>query len=464
MTLLQRLVLAATAWTWAVATAAAPTAQAPLSLTAGEGLQRVEIPLELLRASSREGWSDLQVLNAQGEAVPQAWALPPPSQERERSAPLPRFAWPDPGPGDRGDAAVQVQVDAQGAIVRIQGPATTAPEGAASGRWLLDLGPDAHRSAEWLAALELAWEVPSEGSHLRARVEASADLKQWQPVTDAALLDVPGVGAASGERLVQRRIEWPAAAPALRYLRLSLQPSTPLTGVQALWRTRDTSAATATTPLRFEPEAGASPPRAWSLDLGGTVPLQELRLALPQRNSVASLVLEQRAHEKASWRMVARFTAYRLDRDGQEWRSPPVRWTAPPARHWRLRLDERSPALGAEALEAIAVWTPPQRVFAARGEPPFRLVAGGPMAPSLTLPQLLPAYEAGHEYRLPQAVAGEVSLTPAVPPGWRERLAQATAADWRRWALWAVLALAVIVLAVLARRLMRDIQTPSQDS
>jgi bacteriorhodopsin len=57
-----------------------------------------------------------------------------------------------------------------------------------------------------------------------------------------------------------------------------------------------------------------------------------------------------------------------------------------------------------------------------------------------------------------------VSLTPAVPPGWRERLAQATAADWRRWALWAVLALAVIVLAVLARRLMRDIQTPSQDS
>lgn len=464
MTLFQRWTLATAAWAWALAACAAPTAQAPLSLTAGEGLQRVEIPLELLRASTRDGWADLQVLNAQGEVVPQAWALPPPTQERERSAPLPRFAWPDASPGDRGDAGVQVQVDAQGAIVRIQGPSTTAAEGPASGRWLLDLGPDAHRSAEWLAALELAWEAPREGSHLRARVESSADLKQWQPVTDAALLDVPGVGGAPGERLVQRRIEWPSSAPALRYLRLSLQPPAPLSGVQALWRTREASPATATTPLRFEPEAGTTPPRAWSLDLGGAVPLQELRLMLPQRNSVASLVLEQRTDDKTPWRAVARFTAYRLDRDGQEWRSPPVRWTAPPARHWRLRLDERSPALGTDALEATAVWTPPQRVFAARGEPPFRLVAGGPVVEPLALPQLLPAYEAGLEYRLPQAVAGEVSLTPAVPLGWRERLVQATAADWRRWALWAVLALAVIVLAVLARRLMRDIQPPSQGS
>lgn len=460
MTLLQRLAPGAAAWIWALAASAAPTAQAPLTLTAGEGLQRVEIPLDLLRASSRDGWSDLHVLNARGEAVPQAWALPPPDQERERSAPLPRFAWPDPGTGGRDDAAVQVQVDAQGAVVRIQGPSAAVPEGSASTRWLLDLGPDVHRSAEWLAALELAWEIPGEGSHLRARVESSADLRQWQAVTEAALLDVPGVGAASGERLVQRRIEWPAAAPALRYLRLSLQPPARLTGVQALWRTREASAASATTPLRFEPEAGTSPPRAWSLDLGGAVPLRELRLELPQRNSVASLVLEQRARDEASWRAVARFTAYRLDRDGQEWRSPPVRWTAPPARHWRLRLEERSPALGAGTLEATAVWTPPQLVFAARGEPPFRLVAGGPVAPSLTLPQLLPDYEAGREYRLPQAVAGPVTLTQATPQGWRERLAQASAADWRRWALWAVLALAVIVLALLARRLMRDIQSP----
>ncbi|MFN3296299.1 DUF3999 family protein [Caldimonas sp.] len=461
MMLLQRLAPAAAAWLWALAASATPTAQAPLTLTAGEGLQRVEIPLDLLRASTREGWSDLHVLNARGEPVPQAWALPPPARERERSAPLPRFAWPDPGPGGRDDAAMQVQVDAQGAVVRIQGPSTAAHEGSASTRWLLDLGPDVHRSAEWLAALELAWEFPGEGSHLRARVEASADLKQWQAVTEAALLDVPGVGAASGERLVQRRIEWPAAAPALRYLRLSLQPPARLTGVQALWRTREASAASATTALRFEPEAGTNPPRAWSLDLGGAVPLQELRLALPQRNSVASLVLEQRAQEEASWRAVARFTAYRLDRDGQEWQSPPVRWTAAPARHWRLRLEERSPALGAGALEASAVWTPPQLVFAARGEPPFRLVAGGPVASSLTLPQLLPGYEAGQEYRLPQAVAGPVTLTPATPLSWRERLAQASAADWRRWALWAVLALAVIALALLARRLMRDIQPPS---
>ena len=89
-------------------------------------------------------------------------------------------------------------------------------------------------------------------------------------------------------------------------------------------------------------------------------------------------------------------------------------------------------------------------------------MAGGPVAAPLTLAQLLPAYEAGHEYRLPQAVAGEVSVSPAIPLGWRERLTQASAADWRRWALWAVLALAVVVLAVLARRLMRDIQPPPQ--
>ncbi len=79
------------------------TTRAELHLAAGEGLQRVVLPLDVLRALQRTDGEDLRVFNGRGEPVPQAWAGMP---QAETAPPtlheLPRFAWPEPA-RERGD-------------------------------------------------------------------------------------------------------------------------------------------------------------------------------------------------------------------------------------------------------------------------------------------------------------------------------------------------------------------------
>lgn len=496
-------------------------AQAELGVApAGEGLQRVALPLAVLQRLRTADRRDLRVLNAAGEAVPMAWAGEPhaPPASAPPGVALPLFVWPE-GLAQSGDAEVQVEVAAGGAVVKVQrrgGLAVPPPAGGAASTsasagaraWLLDLGPLARTGPAPLAALVLQWATPPGGLVRRVQILASSDARRWLPVGEGTLIDLPA--ADGGAPVRQQRLDniaptvpgapvapvgptgsatpagsvapgapapaVPAAADAspVRYLRLQFDEPIALTRAEGI--ARAAAPGPALELARFKPLR--SGPRTWTLDTGAALPVARLQLHLPQDNAVWPLALAWRPDGSAApaapsgapaagpgrgaaaedWRPLPGLTAYRLQRNGQLLEAPPHVLEAVPARHWRFTLDERiaAPESGPEVSLA---WVAPQLLFAARGAGPFRLVFGAEQAPAVALERaaLIPGYRPGDEFGLPHARLGPVVERPVAAPGWIDRLRASLAGSPRQWVLWAALALAVALLAGLAWRLARDL-------
>jgi hypothetical protein len=209
--------------------------------------------------------------------------------------------------------------------------------------------------------------------------------------------------------------------------------------------------------------------RGWRLDAGTPLPVQRLQIHLAEDNAVAPLQLLRRAppgtgRVGADWLPVAALTAYRLQREGRTLEAPPLALDGQAVREWRLVLDARVRPPAA-APEATLWWRAPQLVFAARGGAPFTLAVGRERAAAVALPlsTLVPAWEPGAEFKLPEATPGALVPQAAASGGWLAALREAAPEQRRQWLLWALLTAAVAVLGVLAWRLGRDLKQPAED-
>lgn len=447
---------------------------APVSLVQQDGLQRLALPLAALQASRSPRWADVRVLDAQGRPVPTAWlptGFDSPSGAGDGAAgtaiPVPRFAWPAPkaaGGSTVGNDGLRVQVDSAGAVVRIESSsskATPSTPAAPPHVWLLDL-TSLPRAGKPIRQLALDWPRSAEGYSATVQAEASDDARRWVPVASSPLLELPGDTAAPQVK----QVDWPAGTATPRYLRLAFSQPLDLTGSTVRLQSTPEPEVLSHETVKFQPVAGDSQtPAHWALDLRGAVPVKQLRLALPQVNTVVGMRLEQRADERQPWRAVATFVAWRLMRDGREERSAPVEWDdtlqAQPARHWRLLPDTRTARLPAEPLEATLGWRAPQLLFVAQGGGDLRLTVGRERDTDHTVDwrTLVPGADRALLARLPEARLGAfMAQAAAAPTGLAEQLKESSTEDRRRWALWAVLGVAVLGLGGLAWRLGRDMR------
>ncbi|MEO6749294.1 MAG: DUF3999 family protein, partial [Casimicrobiaceae bacterium] len=287
----------------------------------------------------------------------------------------------------------------------------------------------------------------------RVRVDGSDDLATWRPLADNAVLMA---AEANGRRVARERVAL-AALPA-KYLRVSFLPGAPspvLAGVRGEFAYRVSEV-----PRQWRdatPVANADRPGEFGFDLGGHFPVDRIRLALPQINTVAPAQLFVRAGPEDPWSPVAAGLFYRLRRDAGESLSPPLAVPPTAVRYWKLAVD--AGALGARAPALSAGWIARPLVFAARGNGPFELAYGSALAKPAALPiaTLVPDYDR----RTSPASFGVASVGAA-------QVAPAMAAlrapiDRKRWLLWAALALAMIVLGAMALQLTRDMRgTPAK--
>lgn len=422
----------------------------PLKLAVPEGLQRVKLPLAVLQASRTPALGDLRVFNANGESLPLA-LMPMHDEQAAREATLPLFTWPAGSAVATTAAQVQVRVNAQGAVLRIDG-APARPAAVPGRHWLVDLGEP--RQGERLDALLLDWDPAPEGLTRRLRVEGSGDLAEWQPLGQAVLVDLPG---GAQPRVLRNRWSAEGAPRPPRYLRIGVDDRLPLRMVRARWVTAQGPALDSSTlPFARSSDADVT---AWEVDLKAPLALRRLQLALPQPNSIVLVAVEQRANAEQPWRAVAHATVYRLTQGGQALQSPPIELGAQAARHWRLRLEPGSPSLAASSLAVELQWPVVGVAFLARAPGPLKLAIGRERAAAQALPigTLVPGWKPGVETTLPEAALGEPTPQEPSEPGWWDRLLGAQAADRRRWGLWLVLAGAVALLAWLARGLWKDL-------
>lgn len=416
----------------------------PLATPGQEPFYRVELPFDV-HARARADLRDVRVFNAAGEAVPLAIVpvrpLAPDYRPEHQDVPF----FPLPPGSSRGDAALDLTVSGQdGRIIslRSRAAATTA---AATTRAVLDLS---HVNGD-VIGLDLEWQPPAGNYSDSVRLEASQNLRDWRPVAEAALVDM----RYGNQQLAQRHIDLPRDR--YRYLRLSAGTALPaLTHARVMLP----SALPPPSLLRWR-EVVATPGKQdgdYEFDLGAALVVEQLKVTLPEANTVAPARFEARARRDDDWRPVAAQTLYRITQAGQALTSPALEPGLVAGRYWRLRVDARAGGLGAQPPVLQAGWRPQQVVFVARGQGPWQLAWGRHSATAAQLPldTLLPGYKAGDENRLAAAAPGTpVDLGGRDVPaaGAEER----PPADWKRWLLWAVLLAGVGALAVMARSLLR---------
>lgn len=441
----------------------------PIQADGRDALYRLELPGAVYRGVLRRDLGDLRVFNGAGEVVPHALYRRAASEAQKRAALALKF-FPLYGDAAKAFAGLSLRVErnAAGGVIRLD-----ERVGAPNGKQLLGYLLDASQLDVPLQALEL--EVKGEDYSAKVDLEASEDLANWRPLaTQAPLLSLQ----YAGERIEQRRIEFKPLAPRqAKYLRLTWQ-TMPAEARLAAVRA-EPGAAQVEAVRQWEAVAGQAGDKAgeYLFDAHGQFPVDRVRFALPQANTVAPLQLFARARAADPWRPLARTVAYRLRRDGGEIVSPEIALGENSDRYWRIEVDQKGGGLGAGEPKLMLGWRPHEVVWAARGEPPFTLAYGSRDArPSAyAIESLVPGYrgdlrgEVGSELR--GAKPASLAPAPAVVPQATVSGAPATLGgasmleeriDFKQWALWGSLLAGVGLLGWMAWRLWRQLDGPTK--
>jgi hypothetical protein len=428
---------------------------------------RFTLPADAYRGVTRPDLGDLRVFNGAGEPVPYAFVPLRPATHKPPVHPAKLFPL-------RGEAAkgldgvnLRIQQGRSGTTIDV----SSAPGAATAQRKLLGYLLDASELKAPYEALQLDWHS-REGFTGTARVEASDDLKSWRTLAGAApVLHLEH----AGQRLERKRVELHGARA--KYLRISF------TGVPAGFALKQ--ARLELRPERVEPErqwlsiAGresASRRGEYEFDTGGYFPVDRLRFALPQVNTVAQTQvlarrrteprrrIDRRSRADDEWRQVAAATLYRLGRNGAEVTNADVAVAPAASRYWLLRVDQKGGGLGSGEVRLEIGWVPHEVVFAARGEGPFTLAYGLKIAKPGALPitAVLPGYKEGEAIALKTAsLASMASPGAEAASGLSAYLrAAAESGEAKKWALWASLVAGVLLLVWMAFALLRQVGKP----
>lgn len=425
---------------WAQAEQAADYAvQVPLEVSGSGPWYRLELPMTLQLAARHADLRDLRVFNGEGEAL--AYALTPasalPSEQREAAA----LKWfPLLGTRDQAAPAIRVQRSSSGTLVEVAPEVQGAGEQVRRG-WLLD----ASSFDKPLHRLRLDWSSAEDGFQ-RFSIEASDDLQHWSSWGEGQVARLSFVG----ERIDQREVELPGGkAHYLRLLWLAPQQAPELLEARVESIHQDLAGP----PLVWSPampgKAGKPGEYSWELPL--SLPLERLKIALPQANTLAPVSLASRQDGDPQWRALTRGLLYRLPQDGREVLHNEIELYGQPVRQLRLQVDPRGGGLGTTQPQLQVAMRASQVVFLARGSAPYRLAIGKADGQSAALPlgTLVPGYQ-------PERLASlGIARAPAELPEQAQQAVTAPATDWQRIGLWAVLLAGVALLGGMAFSLLR---------
>jgi hypothetical protein len=426
-----------------------------ITLEGADSHYRFALPAAAYMGIARRDLGDVRVFNGVGETVPYAFV----PLRLKTTAPEVRQSklFPLHGEESKGLDGVDLRLEqtSRGTVVHVG----TRTGSRAPGRKLLGYLVDVGEEPPLLSALHLDWNT-TKGFTGFVRVEASDDLKRWRTLTEGApLLYLEH----EGERLEQKRVELSAVQP--RYLRLSfsgVRPDFMLKQVGLELRAdlrqpeRDWLGTLGAPDLRK--------PGEYVFDTGGHFPVDRLRFALPQPNTVAQARLFARDRPEESWQPVTAATLYRLRRESRDISNPDVVVPTDARRYWLLQVDQRGGGLGSGDVRLEFGWIPHELVFAARGTAPFSLAYGmkGAKPGAMPIATVVPGYKSGEP--IPAKVAAvsvQAPLTRESASLFRDPAAFTKAAmdsgEAKKWALWAALVVGVLVLGWMAFALLRQL-------
>lgn len=409
---------------------------------------RLSLPIDAYRNLVRPDLGDLRVFNGKGEVVPYALRRPRlESVQKYPARPLPLFALSSAANASLDAIRVTIESGRGAVNVETHGNGKKPPA-------IVSYIADARSVDRAIAAFSLEWPADAAEFAGRLRVEATDDLSAWRTVLPGAAVANLGTEA---QRLVEKRVEFhPVQA---KYWRLSWadgQAPFVLTGVQA--EPSDSRVELERESVTLSSGGEGSQPGEFVFDTHAQLPIDRVKLELPEANSVVQAEISTRSSASAPWQFVTRRGFYRLAGQGGEVASG---WVSVPYdgdRFWQVKIDGKTGGLGTQAPKLALGWMAHELVFIARGDGPFQLAYGSidavpaEAAVESILPVIASPGGGGSLVRISTAKLG--ALAPLGGEG--KRTLPPAPFPWKVYVLWAVLGAGVLVLGFMAMRLARE--------
>ncbi len=452
----------------AAADANSPAAYAirvPVTLAADAPLQRVILPAEVLVRLQSPGYADVRLFNGAGQPVPMALAGVAAASAPEESVTLP--AYPILGATSTGTAGLEglslrIEERQGQRVVQIDTAATTTTAGPATPQAVRGALLDARNVQLPVARMALDVDLPA-GQPVTFRVQASKDLKHWQPLAETVLYRADAAAAPTAPgRLGNEQIDLQRADLKGHYLRVTWGDAAVTLRGATLATSRSTgprervSASMATPAL--------SNPRELVFALPFATPVAALAITPPGSNVLIPVRVLGRNHREQPWSPLASAVVYKMATGGKEQASGPVELGGASVREIKIEADPKTPGFAAAPALALQ-FEPAQLVFLASGQGPFTLAAGLPGATAaasafLPLASLVPGYQPAQENTLPVALAdvARADITGGKPADGALVPAAATSGgiSTRSAVLWGVLLAGVAALGLMAWLLLRQ--------
>ena len=455
----------------AAADANSPAAYAirvPVTLAADAPLQRVMLPAEVLVRLQSPGYADVRLFNGAGQPVPMALAGVAAASAPEELVTLP--AYPILGAASTGTAGLEglslrIEERQGQRVVQIDTAATTTTAGPATPQAVRGALLDARNVQLPVARMALDVDLPA-GQPVTFRVQASKDLKHWQPLAETVLYraDAAAAPTVSTEpgRLGNEQIDLQRADLKGHYLRVTWGDAAVTLRGATLATSRSTG------PRERVSASMATPalanPRELVLALPFATPVAALAITPPGSNVLIPVRVLGRNHREQPWSPLASAVVYKMATGGKEQASGPVELGGASVREIKIEADPKTPGFAAAPALALQ-FEPAQLVFLASGQGPFTLAAGLPGATAaasafLPLASLVPGYQPAQESTLPVALAdvARADITGGQPAD--GALVPAAAASGgistRSAVLWGVLLAGVAALGLMAWLLLRQ--------
>lgn len=413
--------------------------QTPLFVDGQGPWYRIELPLAVQLHARDPGLGDLRVFNREGQ--PQAYAVVQQAPAQERTSTSVKW-FPLYSTAEAGDTVpvIRIERSASGSVLEVQ-PQSDIEAGEEILRgWLLDTSAiDAP-----LEQLVIDWNTEREGFQ-HFSIEASDDMQHWRSWGEGQVARL----SFSDEVVEQREVGLPGHRA--RYLRLlwrSPSNAPTLTSAHLLSASSDSPPLSLTWSPTVAGKSDKPNEYQWQLPVG--LPVERVKIAIAQPNSLAPGTLYGRLDDQQPWQVVSSGLLYRLTQGSGDAVQDQLQLSGQVVRQLKLEVDDRGGGLGAQAPELSVAVQATQVVFLARGEGPFTLAVGNAEAKAADLPltTLIPDF-------IPQRLATLGTAQPTTAPvadmaAAAVIAAPATGVDFKRLGLWAVLVSGVLLLGWMA--------------
>lgn len=422
----------------------------PIQIGNGTGLYSVELPLVVYQSATDSRLRDAGVYNADGKPVPRIFRRDEDRVETRETTHtlqmLPLYSKTAQPVDDirmlfsRGDANAELSFDTN---------ALLSPN---AGEKLTSYVIDARKLDDVLVELEFAWTSDAKGFIGNIIVDGSENLVHWSQAGSGALADLEENQSSvrqsrlqlSGQRYPFFRVRW-----------TDMPDSWQLTGINGISRsdTRHTNR------RQMLLQSSETDPKDGGriFDIGGEVTIDQLRVVLPERNSIISGTLYYWSGEQKRWLRLIDASFDNLEQGTPRKKTEPMAIGS--IRAGRFKLVSSRSGAGTEAQLEVG-WRPDTLVFLAQGAPPFMLAVGNAADEYENYPQqrLFEDWTISDVARRNGGSAA-ASLGPRFSAGGESRLAATKPVDWNNYLLWFALALGVSAVGFMALRLIRDMKS-----